>query len=104
MEDAVRRLESISATDGALLLILVVASLVQLFDGMDVLLTGYALPGIGREFNLPTPIYSGLVLSSTLIGMFIGSLVWSALEQYVSILCCGHVLMKCTNECRSPRG
>lgn len=83
MEAEVRRLESISITSRPVLLILLVASLSQIFDGMDLLLTGYALPGIGREFMLSTPIYGGLVLSFTLAGMFIGSLVWSTLSDKI---------------------
>ena len=83
MRTTVHRLEAISITSHRVLLILIVASLAQIFDGMDLLLTGYALPDIGREFLFPSPIYSGLVLSSTLAGMFIGSLTWSTLSDRI---------------------
>jgi putative MFS transporter len=77
-ENVVRRLEGVSFKSQAIVLLLVVAALAQIFDGMDSFLTGYALPGMGREFNFPNPLYGGLVLSLTLVGMLIGSLVWSA--------------------------
>jgi len=77
-ENVIRRLEGISFKSQAIVLLLVVATLAQIFDGMDNFLTGYALPGMGREFSFPNPLYGGLVLSVTLVGMLIGSLAWSS--------------------------
>jgi putative MFS transporter len=50
---------------------------------MDNFLTGYALPGMGKEFNFPNPLYGGLVLALTLVGMLIGSLTWSTLSDRI---------------------
>lgn len=82
-ESVVGRLEAVAVTNRSIRLILIVASLAQVFDGMDLLLTGYALPDMGREFMFRSPIYGGLVLSVTLGGMFIGSLVWSTLSDRI---------------------
>ncbi len=50
-ESFVRRLETVAVTSHSVWLILIVASLAQIFDGMDVFLNGYALPGMGKEFS-----------------------------------------------------
>ena len=82
-ESVVRRLEAVAVTNRSIWLILIVSSLAQVFDGMDLLLTGYALPDMGREFMFRSPIYGGVVLSTTLAGMFVGSLAWSALSDRI---------------------
>jgi putative MFS transporter len=82
-ESVVGRLEAVAVTNRSIWLILIVASLAQVFDGMDLLLTGYALPDMGKEFVFRSPIYGGFVLSVTLAGMFIGSLVWSTLSDRI---------------------
>lgn len=82
-EKIVRRLETVAVTELSIWLILIVASLGQIFDGMDVFLTGYALPDMGREFGFSSPFYGGMVLSFTLVGMFAGSLVWSSLSDRI---------------------
>ncbi len=82
-ESFVRRLEAVAVTSHSVWLILIVASMAQIFDGMDVFLTGYALPSMGKDFLFPSPIYGGLVLSLTLLGMFIGSLAWSTLSDRI---------------------
>jgi putative MFS transporter len=82
-ENVVGRLEAVAVTNSSIWLILIVASLAQVFDGMDLFLTGYALPDMGREFMFRSPIYGGFVLSATLGGMFIGSLAWSALSDRI---------------------
>lgn len=76
--DVIRRLEGISFKNQAVVLVIIIASLAQIFDGMDNFLTGYALPGIGKEFKFPNPLYGGLLISITLVGMLFGSLLWSA--------------------------
>jgi putative MFS transporter len=60
-----------------LLTVIVVAALASLFDNMDSKLLGFALPGIAKEFGLK-PQVMGLIASSTMIGMMVGSFVWIA--------------------------
>jgi len=58
-----------------LLTVIIVAALASLFDNMDSKLLGFALPGIAKEFGLK-PQVMGLIASSTMIGMMVGSFVW----------------------------
>jgi putative MFS transporter len=63
--------------------IFIVACLAQLFDGVDLMMTGFALPGIVKEFKLTSPIFGGIIFASTFAGMLIGSLVFSTLSDKV---------------------
>jgi len=55
--------------------VIVIAALASLFDAGDAYLLGFAMPGIAKEFNAK-PETLGLIGSSVLIGMTIGSFVW----------------------------
>ena len=58
-----------------LLTVIVVAALASLFDNMDSKLLGFALPGLAKEFSLK-PQTMGLIASSTMVGMMVGSFLW----------------------------
>jgi putative MFS transporter len=62
-------------TTRSLLTVIIIAALASLFDNMDSKLLGFALPGIAKEFGLK-PQEMGLIASSTMIGMMVGSFVW----------------------------
>ena len=55
--------------------VIVIAALASLFDAADAYLLGFAMPGIAKEFALK-PQTLGLIASSTLVGMTIGSFAW----------------------------
>ncbi len=55
--------------------VIVIAALASLFDAADAYLLGFAMPGIAKEFNLQSQTL-GLIASSTLLGMCIGSFFW----------------------------
>jgi putative MFS transporter len=61
--------------NGALKFIIGVAAAGFLFDSFDITIVGYALPKIRQEFSL-SPTQVGLVGSSALAGMGIGSWCW----------------------------
>jgi putative MFS transporter len=61
--------------NGALKFIIAVAAAGFLFDSFDITIVGYALPKIRQEFSL-SPTQVGLVGSSALAGMGIGSWCW----------------------------
>jgi putative MFS transporter len=61
--------------NGALKFIIAVAAAGFLFDSFDITIVGYALPKIREEFAL-TPTQIGLVGSSALAGMGVGSWCW----------------------------
>jgi putative MFS transporter len=58
-----------------LLTVVIIAALASLFDNMDSRLLGFALPGIAKEFSLD-PKTMGLIASSTMVGMMVGSFLW----------------------------
>ena len=55
--------------------VIVIAALASLFDAADAYLLGFAMPGIAKEFDLK-PETLGLIASSTLVGMCVGSFFW----------------------------
>jgi putative MFS transporter len=55
--------------------VIVIAALASLFDAGDAYLLGFAMPGIAKEFALK-PQTLGLIASSTLVGMTLGSFLW----------------------------
>ncbi|NVO14665.1 MAG: MFS transporter [Rhodoplanes sp.] len=55
--------------------VIVIAALASLFDAADAYLLGFAMPGIAKEFDLK-PETLGLIASSTLLGMCVGSFFW----------------------------
>ncbi|MGA2990497.1 MAG: MFS transporter [Candidatus Korobacteraceae bacterium] len=55
--------------------VIIIAALASLFDAGDAYLLGFAMPGIAKEFNAK-PETLGLIGSSVLIGMTIGSFAW----------------------------
>ncbi len=61
--------------NGALKFIIAVAAAGFLFDSFDITIVGYALPKIRQEFSL-SPTQVGLVGSSALAGMGVGSWCW----------------------------
>ena len=61
--------------NNALKFIIAVAAAGFLFDSFDITIVGYALPKIRQEFSL-TPTQVGLVGSSALAGMGVGSWCW----------------------------
>jgi len=61
--------------NGALKFIIAVAAAGFLFDSFDITIVGYALPKIREEFGL-SPTQVGLVGSSALAGMGVGSWCW----------------------------
>jgi putative MFS transporter len=61
--------------NGALKFIIAVAAAGFLFDSFDITIVGYALPKIREEFSL-SPTQVGLVGSSALAGMGVGSWCW----------------------------
>jgi len=61
--------------NNALKFIIAVAAAGFLFDSFDITIVGYALPKIRQEFSL-TPAQVGLVGSSALAGMGVGSWCW----------------------------
>ena len=61
--------------NGALKFIIAVAAAGFLFDSFDITIVGYALPKIKQEFSL-SPTQVGLVGSSALAGMGVGSWCW----------------------------
>jgi putative MFS transporter len=64
-----------SPITGPLIGVIVIAALASLFDAGDAYLLGFAMPGIAKEFNAK-PETLGLIGSSVLIGMTIGSFTW----------------------------
>jgi putative MFS transporter len=58
-----------------LMFIIAVAAAGFLFDSFDIVIVSYALPSIAKEFQL-TPQQVGLIGSSALAGMGIGSWIW----------------------------
>jgi putative MFS transporter len=58
-----------------MIMVIVIAGLASLFDAIDAKFLGYALPGISKEFGLK-PQTLGLIASSTMAGMTIGSFIW----------------------------
>jgi MFS transporter, putative metabolite:H+ symporter len=54
--------------------LLVLSGLGWMFDAMDVLMLGFLIPPIVREFSLD-PARSGLIASATFVGMFFGAAV-----------------------------
>ena len=54
--------------------VIVIAALASLFDAGDAYLLGFAMPGIAKEFARSRK--PGLIGSSTLVGMTLGSFVW----------------------------
>jgi putative MFS transporter len=54
--------------------LLVLSGLGWMFDAMDVLMLGFLIPPIVREFSLD-PARSGLIASATFLGMFFGAAV-----------------------------
>ncbi|HKY51887.1 MAG TPA: MFS transporter [Candidatus Limnocylindria bacterium] len=54
--------------------LLIVSGIGWMFDAMDVLLIGFLLTPIGREFSL-TPPQIGLVASAGFVGMFLGAAI-----------------------------
>ena len=54
--------------------LLVTSGLGWMFDAMDVLLIGFLLTPIGREFSLTAP-QIGLVASAGFVGMFLGAAI-----------------------------
>jgi putative MFS transporter len=58
-----------------LLFIIIVAAFGFFFDSFDIVIVGYAMPSIAREFMLG-PKQLGLIGSSALAGMAVGSWCW----------------------------
>ena len=54
--------------------------LCHFFDGFDIQMMGYMLPGISGEFHL-TPVQAGFLASSVFIGMLVGGIVIGALAD-----------------------
>jgi putative MFS transporter len=52
--------------------LLILAGIGWMFDAMDVLMLGFLIPSIIREFSL-APAQSGLIASATAVGMFVGA-------------------------------
>ena len=74
--------------------VIVIAALASLFDAADAYLLGFAMPGIAKEFALK-PQTLGLIASSTLIGMTLGSFIWGWIADKVGrkIAFTGTILM-----------
>jgi MFS family permease len=55
--------------------VIIIAALASLFDAADAYHLGFAMPDIAKEFDLKSETL-GLIASSTLVGMCIGSFFW----------------------------
>jgi putative MFS transporter len=62
------------------LLFYVTIVLCHFFDGFDIQMMGYMLPGVAAEFHL-SPTQAGFLASSVFIGMFVGGIVVGALAD-----------------------
>ena len=55
--------------------VILITALASLFDAGDAYLLGFVMPGIAKEFHA-RPETLGLLASSSMIGMTVGSIVW----------------------------
>jgi putative MFS transporter len=59
-----------------------VASLAYLFDAFDTYVVSFVMPSITAEWRL-TPVFSGMLSSAGMWGMFVGAMVWGPIVDKV---------------------
>jgi len=62
--------------------VIVITALASLFDAGDAYMLGFVMPGIAKEFHA-SPQTLGLLASSSMIGMTIGSIAWGWIADKV---------------------